>query len=64
MSAPWVAGGLCIPKAVIAEVERAARAAYARDEEACGYLEGPLTEPLAVDRAVDEAVERLLEELT
>jgi proteasome lid subunit RPN8/RPN11 len=53
VSAPWVAGGLCIPKAVIAEVERAAQAAYARDEEACGYLEGPLTEPLAVDRAVE-----------
>lgn len=53
MKTPWVAGGLRIPKAVIDAVERAARAAYARDEEACGYLEGPLDDALAVDRAVE-----------
>lgn len=50
---PWVSGGLRIPAAVLAEVERAARAAYGRNEEACGYLEGPLADPLAVDRAVE-----------
>jgi proteasome lid subunit RPN8/RPN11 len=38
---------------VLAEVERAGIAAYARDEEACGYLEGPADDPPAVDRAVE-----------
>jgi proteasome lid subunit RPN8/RPN11 len=35
----------------MAEIERAAREAYARDEEACGYVSGPATEPLLADRA-------------
>ena len=35
------------------DVEKAGVAAYARDEEACGYLEGPLSDPLLVDRAVE-----------
>jgi proteasome lid subunit RPN8/RPN11 len=48
----WTLGKLQIPKAVLAEVERAAREAYGRDEEACGYLEGPLSEPQRIDRAV------------
>jgi proteasome lid subunit RPN8/RPN11 len=38
---------------VLAEVERAAREAYTRDEEACGYLAGPMGEALLVDRAVE-----------
>lgn len=38
---------------MLEEIERAGREAYARDEEACGYLEGPLSEPLFVDRAVE-----------
>lgn len=53
MSAPWTRGGLGIARAALDEVERAARAAYGRDEEACGYLEGPTSEPLYVDRAVE-----------
>lgn len=37
----------------MAEVERAAHDAYARNEEACGYLEGPSADPLVIDRAVE-----------
>jgi proteasome lid subunit RPN8/RPN11 len=33
--------------------EEAGRAAYARDEEACGYLAGSLAEPLHCDEAVE-----------
>lgn len=53
MEKPWMSGGIRIPAAVLAEVERAGVEAYARDEEACGYLEGPLGDPLLVDRAVE-----------
>lgn len=49
----WIRGGVRIPQAVLAEVERAGVAAYARDEEACGYLDGPAGDPLLVDRAVE-----------
>jgi [CysO sulfur-carrier protein]-S-L-cysteine hydrolase len=49
----WIRGHVRIPKAVLAEVERAGVAAYARDEEACGYLEGPADDALLVDRAVE-----------
>lgn len=49
----WVHGNIRIPRSVLAEVERAGREAYARDEEACGYLEGPAEDPLLVDRAVE-----------
>jgi len=49
----WTRGHLTIPASVLAEVERAGRAAYTRDEEACGYLEGPAAQPLVVDRAVE-----------
>jgi proteasome lid subunit RPN8/RPN11 len=50
---PWTEGTVKIPAHVLREVEASARAAYARDEEACGYLRGPLSEPLAVDQAVE-----------
>src|SRR6188474_957423 len=50
---PWTQGHLLIPASVLADVERAGRAAYARDEEACGYLEGPASDALSVDRAVE-----------
>ena len=53
MGKPWTQGGIKIPKSVLDEVERAGISAYARDEEACGYLEGPLSDPLLVDRAVE-----------
>ncbi len=49
----WIRGNVRIPSAVLAEIERAGVAAYARDEEACGYLEGPAADPLLVDRAVE-----------
>jgi len=50
---PWILGGLRIPARVLVEVERAARAAYQRDEEACGYLQGSATDPLSIDGAVE-----------
>jgi len=54
MEAPaWTQGNVKIPAAVLAEVERAGREAYTRDEEACGYLEGPATDALLVDKAVE-----------
>jgi proteasome lid subunit RPN8/RPN11 len=49
----WIAGNVRIPAAVLEVVERAGVAAYARDEEACGYLEGPADDALLVDRAVE-----------
>ena len=49
----WTRGGVKIPSAVLEVVERAGKAAYARDEEACGYLVGPAADPLAVDAAVE-----------
>jgi proteasome lid subunit RPN8/RPN11 len=44
----WALGNLSISSALLARVEEEARAAYARDEEACGALVGPLSEPLVV----------------
>ena len=49
----WVRGNLKIEASALATVEAAARAAYARDEEACGYLQGPADDPLRVDSAVE-----------
>ncbi|HVJ21125.1 MAG TPA: Mov34/MPN/PAD-1 family protein [Polyangiaceae bacterium] len=49
----WTKGHLRIPASVLTEVERAGRAAYGRDEEACGYLEGPAADALVIDRAVE-----------
>jgi proteasome lid subunit RPN8/RPN11 len=49
----WTQGHVKIPRSVLAVVERAGREAYGRDEEACGYLEGPAADVLAVDRAVE-----------
>ncbi len=49
----WIRGNVKIPAAVLEVVERAGVAAYARDEEACGYLEGPAEDALLVDRAVE-----------
>ncbi|HTV21792.1 MAG TPA: Mov34/MPN/PAD-1 family protein [Polyangiaceae bacterium] len=54
MSAPvWVGGGVKIAKSALARIEKAGREAYARDEEACGYLEGPEADPLLCDVAVE-----------
>ena len=50
MSQPlWVQGGVKIAKSALARIEQAGREAYARDEEACGFLEGPDTDPLLCD---------------
>jgi [CysO sulfur-carrier protein]-S-L-cysteine hydrolase len=49
----WIRGNVRIPAAVLELVERAGIAAYGRDEEACGYLEGPADDALLVDRAVE-----------
>jgi [CysO sulfur-carrier protein]-S-L-cysteine hydrolase len=50
---PWIEGGVKIPASVLQEVERAGIAAYARDEEACGFLTGPAADALLIDRAVE-----------
>jgi len=50
---PWIEGGVKIPANVLLEVERAGIAAYARDEEACGFLTGPASDALLIDRAVE-----------
>ena len=44
MQSPWIEGNVTIPESVLAVVEEAGRAAYARNEEACGYLEGPASD--------------------
>src|SRR4051812_36776471 len=48
----WIAGGLRIARAVLSAVEADALAAYARDEEACGYLAGPAADALFCDEHV------------
>lgn len=47
--ADWVSGNLRITSQALAIVEQAARDAYGRDEEACGYLSGPAADPLLCD---------------
>jgi proteasome lid subunit RPN8/RPN11 len=49
----WVDGDLKITRAALDVIEAAGIAAYARDEEACGYLTGPNEQPLLADRAVE-----------
>ena len=49
----WVAGNVRIVASALADIERAGREAYARDEEACGFLTGPESDPLLADRAVE-----------
>jgi proteasome lid subunit RPN8/RPN11 len=49
----WVLGNVRISPAALEEIERAGREAYARDEEACGYIEGPESDALFADRAVE-----------
>ena len=53
MVTAWTEGGLSISRQALELVEAAARAAYERDEEACGYLEGPVGEALLCDQAVE-----------
>jgi proteasome lid subunit RPN8/RPN11 len=49
----WTQGGLRITAAALSAVERAGREAYQRDEEACGYLEGPAADSLLCDAAIE-----------
>jgi [CysO sulfur-carrier protein]-S-L-cysteine hydrolase len=49
---PWIRGGLVIARAVVDKVDDEARAAYARDQESCGVLVGPVDPPLVVDEIV------------
>lgn len=49
----WTQGNLRITKSALVVIEQAARAAYARDEEACGYVAGPVADPLLANRAVE-----------
>ena len=49
----WTLGGVRISAAALDEVERAAKAAYGRDEEACGYLAGPADDALLADEAIE-----------
>ncbi len=41
----WISGNLRITRAALKTVEKAAVAAYGRNEEACGYLSGPASDP-------------------
>jgi proteasome lid subunit RPN8/RPN11 len=53
---PWIAGDLCIPAAVMAELEAHALESY--PSECCGFVSGPAAEPGALDayqREVNEA---------
>ncbi len=48
----WIHGNIRITSSALSEIERAAREAYARDEEACGYVSGPEDDALLADRAI------------
>ena len=48
----WVKGDLVVTPAVLAEVSRVAREAYAADSEACGLLAGPAESPAVLDEAI------------
>jgi len=50
---PWTKGNLKISRAALDVVEDAGRAAYARDEEACGFLSGPLSDDLLCEEATE-----------
>jgi proteasome lid subunit RPN8/RPN11 len=50
-TSPWIHGGVRITESALADIERAGREAYARDEEACGYLSGPAGDALLADKA-------------
>lgn len=50
--APWIRGGLSFTRAALAAVDEDALRAYGRDEEACGYMQGPADDPLRCEQAV------------
>ncbi len=49
---PWIAGDLVISRAVMAELEAHALAAY--PSECCGFVSGPASEPAVLDASVRE----------
>jgi len=49
----WTRGHLRIKKSALERVEAAGKAAYQRDEEACGFLSGPSGDPLLCDEATE-----------
>ncbi|MCL2447472.1 MAG: Mov34/MPN/PAD-1 family protein [Polyangiaceae bacterium] len=49
---PWAQGDLRVARSVITRVDDEARAAYARDEESCGFLVGPASDGRRVDGIV------------
>lgn len=49
----WTNGDLKVTRTALDVVEDAARRAYGRDEEACGYLVGPSAETALCDEAVE-----------
>jgi [CysO sulfur-carrier protein]-S-L-cysteine hydrolase len=49
----WKKGNLRIARAALNAVEAAGCAAYARDEEACGFLQGPGADAPLCDEAVE-----------
>jgi proteasome lid subunit RPN8/RPN11 len=49
----WVFGDLKISRAALDVVERAGRAAYERDEEACGYIAGPASDTKSATSATE-----------
>lgn len=53
VSPAWLRGNLSITQEAVEIVEKAAIAAYGRDEEACGFLQGPDSEPLHCNSAVE-----------
>ena len=50
---PWIEGKLRISRTAIELIEAAGRSAYARDEEACGYIAGPASEASLADEATE-----------
>jgi proteasome lid subunit RPN8/RPN11 len=49
---PWAEGNLVIGRSVLERVDEEARAAYARDEESCGFLVGPASDARRIDGIV------------
>jgi proteasome lid subunit RPN8/RPN11 len=51
--AAWTRGGVRITPAALERIEKAARAAYMREEESCGFLTGPEGDELLADEATE-----------
>jgi proteasome lid subunit RPN8/RPN11 len=49
----WAKGNLRISRTALTVISKAGQDAYARDEEACGYLTGPATDATLCDTAVE-----------